>query len=258
MRRSNFLSPFTPHLSPIMNKCADGIYMIGRYGNPLCATWLLEANGECVLMEMPPFIRRQDRPVEYIKEFIKEEGLKGPKYILCSHSHLDHIYSIFHYKKAFPKAKLLGHTSFYNDYFIKSFFYIYWTKNKRIYGEKIANNKGLFDEVFSTDFYQIDIGGEPLYLIYAPKHSYEDLMIVFKGTMITGDWTIGPYPDCNDIVASEDKVASIDRLIYIMDNLNYEIHRLFSVHGDNFMYDVDFEAVMKETRNFCLREWERV
>ncbi len=83
-----------------MNKCADGIYMIGRYGNPLCATWLLEANGECVLMEMPPFIRRQNRPIEYIKEFIKEEGLKKVK------DRMDRIEAIVNYLKSVEDVKL--------------------------------------------------------------------------------------------------------------------------------------------------------
>ncbi|OQA17116.1 MAG: hypothetical protein BWY64_02245 [bacterium ADurb.Bin363] len=236
-----------------MNKCAEGIYIVGRYGNPLCATWLFENNGECAIVEMPPFFKRKGRPIEIIKETIHKKGLKGPKYILSSHAHIDHTYSIFHYKKAFPGAKLIGHSSFLNDYFIKSFFYMYWTKNKRIYGQDIANKMGLFDEVFTTDLYQLILGKEPLYLIYAPKHSYEDIMIVFKGAMITGDWAIGPYPDCNDIVSSHDKIQSIDKLIYILREKNYKVHMLFSAHGDNLIYNVDFEAVMKETRDFCAR-----
>ena len=231
--------------------------MVGRYGNPPCGTWLLCHNGECALVEMPPFFKKDCRPIEPVKKFIKDMGLSGPKYILSSHSHMDHTYSIFHYKAAFPQAEIIVHSSFLNDYFMRCFIYMYWTRNKRIYGEEIADNMGLFHKVFSSDLYSLELGGEPLYLIYAPKHSYEDTMIVFKGAMITGDWVIGPYPDCNDLVATGDKIRSIDRILNILKELDYNIHMLFSVHGDNLMYNVDFCQVMKETRDYCLKVEKR-
>lgn len=236
-----------------LHKCSEGIYLVGRYGNPPCGTWLFVNNSECLIVEMPPFFKRQGRPIDTVREFIDKYKLSEPKYILASHSHMDHTYSIFHYKKAFPDTKILVHSSFLNDYFIRCYIYMYWTRNKRIYGENIANTMGLFDEVFATDFYQLDLGGEPLYLIYAPKHSYEDTMIVFKGAMITGDWVIGPYPDCNDVVSYEDKARSIDRLMEKMHDLNYGVHMLFSVHGDTLMYNVDFYGVMSETKDYCIK-----
>jgi glyoxylase-like metal-dependent hydrolase (beta-lactamase superfamily II) len=237
-----------------MEKCAEGIYIAGRYGNPSCATWLFEHNGECAIVEMPPFLKREGRPIELIKEFIANRNLIGPKYIFCSHAHMDHTYSIFHYKKAFSNAKIVVSNTFYNDYFIRYFLYMYWTKNRRIYGDEIAENMNLFDEVFTSELYKLDIGGEPVYLINAPKHSYEDTIIVFKGAMITGDWAIGPYPDCNDIVSPQDKIQSIERLTNIIRNINYNIHMLFSVHGDNLMYNTDFYGIMRETLDYCYKE----
>ncbi len=236
-----------------MERCCDGIYLVGRYGNPPCGTWLFVNNDECALVEMPPFFKREGRPIELIKNFIKENRLTGPKYILASHSHMDHTYSVFHYKYAFPDAEIVVHSSFLNDYFVRSFLYMYWIRNKRIYGEEVANTMGLFDKIFYIDLYQLEIGGEPVYLIYAPKHSYEDTMIVFRGAMITGDWVIGPYPDCNDIVSTEDKIKSIDKVSAVLKNLNYKVHMLFSVHGDNLMYSVDFESIMKETKDYCIK-----
>jgi hydroxyacylglutathione hydrolase len=106
----------------------------------------------------------------------------------------------------------------------------------------------LFDQLFDGDFWRGYLGGEPIYLIHAPKHSPGDLLIIFKGAMITGDWYIGDLKDCNDLVHPMDKIRSVDRVMEIVRAMNYNIHMLFSAHGDCLYYDADFFSLMEESK----------
>jgi len=131
------------------------------------------------------------------------------------------------------------HSSFLKDPYIQFFL-----KNSR-------NSKGeykLFDDIFDDILWQGDIGGEPIFLIHAPKHSPSDIMIIFRGAMITGDWNIGDIRDCNTLVPLKEKLQSIENLQNIIYALDYNIHMLFSAHGDCLFYEADFYKIMEECK----------
>ena len=110
--------------------------------------------------------------------------------------------------------------------------------------------KTYFDTVFSDDVYETNIEGEPLYLIHAPKHSSSDVMIVFRGTMITGDWWLG-WGDPNwNKVPPVTSIKSIDRILDFLKNHKYVVTRLFSAHANDFRYGVNAESVLLETRRY--------
>ena len=225
-----------------MQKCAEGIYLVEQYGAFKCATWLLVNGKECAIVEMPEHEEKEDIPAKIVETKIAELGLT-PKYALCSHHHLDHCQSIWDYRKTFPKTNFITHKSFITGYNNFIFLIEYLTGYKYL---KLTNY--YFEHVFESDIYQCELAGEPLILIHAPKHCESDMMIIFKGVMITSDWTIGYYPDCNDIIKPEQKIRSIDNLMKRLKDFNYEIHTLFSVHGNDFRRNIDFAKIMADTR----------
>ena len=87
-----------------------------------------------------------------------------------------------------------------------------------------------------------------MYLIKTPKHSWGDISIIYRGTMITGDWWLGPGdPNPNRIPLNEVN-KSIDALIKFVIKRNYNIHTLLAAHDNDYRSDVNFIELMKETR----------
>jgi hypothetical protein len=66
--------------------------------------------------------------------------------------------------------------------------------------------------------------------------------------MVTGDWFLGDLTDCNDLVKDSDKIKSINRVIDIIKSLNYNIHMLFSGHGNHLFYNADFHSIMEQSK----------
>jgi len=228
-----------------MNKPAEGFTILKRYGQLKTACWILENNGEAAIVEMPPFSKKEKPPYEKANAYFKKNKL-FPKYGFLSHSHWDHSFTLPKFREVFPQTRFVTHESFMHD----PFFSYYIVRNMRNARGRnwVMGGYRFFDDVFSGNLYTGDIGGEPVYLIHAPKHSYSDLLIVFRGAMITGDWYLGDLKDCNDLVDPRDKIASINRTIEIMRNLNYNIHMLFSAHGDSLFYDADFFSIMEQSK----------
>ncbi len=228
-----------------MQEVAQGIVILNRYGPIKNACWILHNSGESAIVEFPPFKRKKETP-PYIdaQKFILEKKL-FPKYGFVTHPHWDHTFTLPHFRVKFPQTAFVCHKSFIEDPYIK-----FMKRNIRKIRHKNVKSSHFrfFDEVFESILWKGEIGGEPIYLIHAPKHSYGDVLIVFKGAMITGDWYIGDIIDCNDIVSKSDKINSINKVISTVQNLNYHIHMLFSAHGDHLFYDVDFYSVMEECK----------
>ncbi|MFP4498919.1 MAG: MBL fold metallo-hydrolase, partial [Vulcanimicrobiota bacterium] len=212
-----------------MKTVAHGFTILKRYSSYETACWVLHNNGEGAIVEMPPYRKNEKPPFDKAEIFFKKNKL-FPKYGLISHPHFDHCYSLPFFKNRFPETKFVAHKSFFRDSYIQFILRNIQAPRGRNW---IMKGPQIFDIVFDGDLWQGDIGGEPIYVIHAPKHSPGDLLIIFKGAIITGDWYIGDLNDCNDLVRSSEKIASINKVMGIVHNLDYHIHMIFSAHGNH-------------------------
>lgn len=102
----------------------------------------------------------------------------------------------------------------------------------------------------------LHIGGEPLWLIKAPKHSMTDVVTVFRGIAMTGDIELGMLESVNDEVPLPTKRASMDRLRDFEERTGYHVHSTVSAHLNDVRSPVrwvdlfTYEAVR---RRFCRR-----
>lgn len=213
---------------------APGILMLGPYGPYRNAVWLLVNEDEAALIEMPPYrVKRDARPWFAARRCLKKIGAQ-PKYGLLTHAHIDHCQNMMAFRKAFPTTCFVGHRSQVEDPLVG-----------RLTGWRPFD---VFDEVFDGEILQLDLKGEPIYLVYAPKHSYSDMMIFYRGTAITGDWFLGDLKDCNAIVDPHHKILAIERVQNWLRRLDYRVDRAFSGHGDCLYYRVDFHALMEKSK----------
>ncbi|MBN2152234.1 MAG: MBL fold metallo-hydrolase [Candidatus Lokiarchaeota archaeon] len=217
--------------APAVRDVAPGIVVVNEE-DQICATWILHQGRSCFVVEMPPkAVDGYTIPAELVLRCIEERGLT-PVGLVFSHAHWDHIDGVATYWDAltdFPEMKLICHESAI---------------------EIAPKLKTFFDTVFSDDAYETNIEGEPLYLIHAPKHSASDLMIVFRGTMLTGDWWLGWGDPNPGKVPPATSIKSVDRILGFLRNHRYVVTRLFSVHANDFRYDVNAEAILLETRRY--------
>ena len=109
------------------------------------------------------------------------------------------------------------------------------------------------DRIFRHQFLELSLDGEPLYVIHAPKHSWEDMLIIFRGSVCTGDWTLGRHNDCNAIVPSRIKVESLLQVASFLQSRNYVVHTVYSAHANDFRYNVDFQGLLLEMAYY----WEK-
>jgi glyoxylase-like metal-dependent hydrolase (beta-lactamase superfamily II) len=211
--------------------------MLGPYGPYRNAVWLLVNGDQAALVEMPPYRPRRDaRPWQAARRCLREIGAEL-KYGLLSHAHVDHCQNLVCFRDAFPEALFVAHRSQVESRLVAR---LAWSAGRRPYD--------LFDSVFDGDIQVLELNGEPLILIHAPKHSESDQMILYRGTAITGDWFLGDLKDCNAIVDPRHKVWSIERVQHWLQRLDYRVERAFSGHGDCLYYDVDFHRLMEKSK----------
>jgi len=207
-------------------RIADGVYLVGRYSPYQVGAWVLSHRGEAALLEMPPGQAGFPKPWVECQRFCKKEGLTV-RWLLLSHGHIDHTFGFPEYRRRFRDARLLVHRSFLDWY-----------------------RRDLFDEVFSTTYREISLGGEPLILLHAPKHSPQDTLVIFRGTVCTGDWSLGRHPDCNPLITSREKVQSLDLVERFLDERDYRIHLAYSAHGNEIRRDIDFRAFVADMKDY--------
>lgn len=208
----------------------DGIYLLGQFNWLRTGCWMLAHNGEAAILELPPTGRGQPSPVTTAKQAAAELAISQVKYLLCTHAHCDHLSRKTYrgMRAAFPAAQ---------PYFASEFRWF-------IDGEGIH----YFEQTT-----RLDLGGEPLFLVPAPKHSLSDTMVVFRGAICTGDWELGTIRSVHDwtgiwSVPLQTKLSSIARLEKFSSENNYNIHRVFSVHANDKRENVDFLQLMESTR----------
>jgi glyoxylase-like metal-dependent hydrolase (beta-lactamase superfamily II) len=120
--------------------------------------WLLEHEGEAMLLEVP-----EGLPVADVRDGLRRIDSPRLRYVTASHDHEDHLdVEVWEaLKRLFPAATFL-HPS------------------------------------VVTREQSLDLGGEPLWLLKAPKHSRTDVVTVFRGVAMTGDIELGMLESVND------------------------------------------------------------
>lgn len=208
-----------------MAQWSEGIYLLGQY-NPLqTGCWLLTSGQQGAILELPPYSRNQVSPVITARQMAKQLGIQIT-YLLCSHDHGDHfaLATLWEFTHAFPQATVWLQAGF----------------RRSISGGSTIQ---YFDSVM-----QLKVDGEPLFLVHAPKHSWTDTMVIFRGVAFTGDWELNTIRSVNNSVPTERKLQSIETMTRFPEQYNYRIHKVFSVHANDRREDVDFPALMQDTR----------
>jgi glyoxylase-like metal-dependent hydrolase (beta-lactamase superfamily II) len=164
-------------------------------------SWLLHNNGEALLLELPPGLSVDDVAA----------GLAsvraGLRYVTASHLHEDHFDPdvLQELQKAYAGTEFLRPI------------------------EAKAGSEAL-----------IKLGGEPVWLIKAPKHSPSDTVIAFRGVAMTGDIELGTLDSVNREVPPEVKATSMEYLRYFPDRTGYRVHTMVSAHLNDFRQGVNW------------------
>jgi hydroxyacylglutathione hydrolase len=209
----------------------EGIYLIGQFNWFQTGCWLLAHHDQAALLEMPPASLKGPGPATVAQEAVSRLSGVAVKYLLCTHSHYDH-FSRRTYRTlraAFPEAEPCLHSGF----------------RKRLGKDTRAR--------YFEDMLRLELAGEPLFLVHAPKHSQTDTMVIFRGAACTGDWELGTIRSVHDwthfwAVPKERKLEAIARMERFPAEHNYCIHRVFSVHANDKREGIDFPQLMASTR----------
>ncbi len=196
--------------------------MCGIYGPFECACWLLEHDGEALVLEMPLPWEDEEAPWETVARFAAERGLNITA-ATVTHAHIDHAYGLPYFRLLLPEARFVA-----------------------LRATALTYGEGLFDLVFEEGPLELSVGGEPLILLDAPKHSWEDVLVFFRGWMCSGDWSLGPYPDCNSIVPTAVKIETMEKVLEFVRRRPYHVHTISSAHGNELRRNVDLPALLDE------------
>ena len=214
------------HFSP-------GVYLLGCFKPCDCGSFILHNGNEAALLELPPAWARRRPPWKVANTFLKKNKL-NLRYLLVSHAHHDHLGGYYQYRRQFRTQPLVVHHSV--------------IRRCRLYPG---------DLIFRHQIFELSLDGEPLYIVHAPKHSWEDMLIIFRGSACTGDWTLGRYNDCNNIVPTEVKVETLLQVASFLQSRNYVVHTLYSAHANDFRYNIDFQGMLHEMARYWQSKGKR-
>jgi glyoxylase-like metal-dependent hydrolase (beta-lactamase superfamily II) len=178
---------------------------------------------------MPPCFG-SPRPAEAARAAVNAASTRV-KYLFCTHAHWDHFSATTwrEMRAAFPDAETWLQRGFHGT---------------------LGDAPGVR---YFDDAARLGLGGEPLLLVHAPKHSATDTMVIFRGSACTGDWELGTIRSVHDwtwlwAVPERRKLESIARMERFQAEEGYHIHRTYSVHANDRREAVDFPALMASTR----------
>jgi hypothetical protein len=212
-----------------MERWSEGIYLLGLYGDQRTGCWMLINGPSAAIIEMPPYNPGQYSPTIAAQIACEQRNILV-EHLLCTHAHEDHIAfeTLRELHKAFPAAKISLQSGF-----------------------KTVLPEGLPVEYFDS-LLRLDLSGEPVYLVHAPKHSWTDTMVIFKGMILTGDWELNTIRSIHDegkqSVPARAKLKSIETLSRFPTENNYIIHGTFSSHATECRNNVDFGELMEDTK----------
>jgi hydroxyacylglutathione hydrolase len=215
---------------------SNGVLLLGRFEWFGTGCWLLTHNGEGAIVEFPPYSpEHQESPATKALNVCKKRKIKV-KYLLCTHTHVDHfsLKTAREMQTAFPDAEVHLQRGF----------------------EEMARSleRTLERTYFFDNESHLNIGGESLHLIHAPKHSWTDTHVIFKGVAITGDWELNTLRSAHDdkpryAVPTDAKLQAIEKMARFESDYNYRIHKVFSVHANDRRENIDFTWLMNDTKN---------
>ncbi len=164
-------------------------------------SWLLHYNGEALLLEIPPGLT-----VAKVAAGLASVRA-GLRYVTASHLHEDHFDPDVwqELRKAYVGTEFIRPT------------------------DAEAGSETL-----------IKLGGEPVWLIKAPKHSPSDMVIAFRGVAMMGDIELGTLDSVNREVPREVKAASMEHLRGFQDRTGYRVHTMVSAHLNDFRQGVNW------------------
>jgi glyoxylase-like metal-dependent hydrolase (beta-lactamase superfamily II) len=145
------------------------------------------------------------------------------RFLLCTHAHADHFNreTLRRMRDHFPDATPVLHAGFVGP------------------GVRIDHDEWLA------------VGGEPLALVPAPKHSLTDTLVVWRGTCCTGDWELGTLAGVHDgnpgAVPADRKRASLREMAGWEGRFDYRIRGVYSAHANDRREHLDFAALMRQT-----------
>lgn len=207
-----------------MEQWSSGIYLLGQYHNLRTGCWLLTQGNSGAILELPPYNRDQVSPAITARQLARQFNIEII-YLLCSHVHDDHfdLKTAREFTQIFPRAELWLQAGF----------------APTVTDDIPAN-------YFDANM-QLKLAGETLFLVHAPKHSWTDTMIIFRGAICTGDWELNTLRSVHNSVSDTRKLQSIETLIAFAQTYPYTIHTAFSVHANDRREHIDFVALMRDT-----------
>ena len=215
-----------------MKTLSDGVLLLGRYGDFRCGTFLLHHGGCAAVVECPPW-RRARNPVNAVRRVARSRRhRRRVERILLTHAHLDHAGALAAFAAAFPEALPTLHRSQIEDAGFR------WIIRPTL-------PQGMKAEVVDGDHVELALAGEPLHLIHAPKHSLHDVMVVFRGVLISGDWWLGPGDPNPSRVPLAVRRRSVERMMAFGER--YIVHTVVSAHANDIRRDVHFGRLMAAT-----------
>jgi len=224
-----------------------GIQLVEQFGQLNTGIWLLSHHNEGVILEMPDYSEEERfDPWQKLDEYIMEHNIYI-KFSTATHNHTDHFSTFPQFHEEFSEIPIVVNSNFFRNFAISKFISAEDLESD-VEVEPSIFVKNVPVYCFKEQVFQTHLSGEPLYLIKAPKHSWSDTIVIFRGTMITSDWWIGKGdPNKNNIPESVIN-DSISLLQEFTRQMNYKIHSLISVHANEFRRNIDFINLMEETR----------
>lgn len=115
----------------------------------------------------------------------------------------------------------------------------------RVYRKLLEEWKGraYFLDNSRTNHSCIDLAGELLYRIFAPKHSHWDVVHVFRGVAHTGDIELGMLDSVNREVTPKVKRRSMGYLKTFPQRTGYHVHTTISAHLNDLRENVDWPSL---------------
>jgi len=167
-------------------------------------SWLLHNNGEALLLEIPPGLT-----VGAVEAGLNSIGA-GLRYVTASHLHNAHLDADC------------------------------WKELQEAYaGTHFIHPT---DAQAGSDTL-INLGGEPVWIIKAPKHSPADMVTVFRGVAMTGDLELGTVDSVNAEVSPATKAVAMDYLRGFEDRTSYHVHTIVGAHLNDFRQGVNWSSL---------------
>ena len=188
----------------------EGWILLGQYpvGDPDgVGSWILHKDGEAALLELPP-------DLQLIEDAVRaaDQHALRVKYVFVSHHHWDHF-------DPSVRNALLKQPAFSAAVWLKP-------------------------QTYRQSTRRLDLAGEPLFLVNAPKHSPSDCVTIFRGRAMTGDIELGQVASVNHEVPKATKRESLEYLADFEQANGYRIHSLVSAHLNDFRPVSDWRAVV--------------